>query len=85
MLGETEPERRYLHVAVCLEHYILVLFGNRCETIKILTYDVHTALPANVIWMYNLYTGQWRKAHNTRHRKSFKQTGVIDLCTKQTQ
>ena len=56
-----KPERRYLHVAVCLEHYILVLGGNRCETIKMLTYDVHTALPANVIWMYNIYTGQWRK------------------------
>ena len=47
-----EPHRRYGHVAVHLDHYILVFGG---------TLQDYEALGNDIIWMYNLYTGQWRK------------------------
>ena len=56
MDGETEPERRYRHVAVRVEHYLLLFGGewrDKGQDLQI--------FPANVIWMYNLYTEQWKK------------------------
>ena len=47
------PENRYDHVAVNMEHYILVFGGMACVK--------HTYIPLDVIWEYNLYTEQWRK------------------------
>ena len=46
-------------MTVNLDHYILVLCG-------IFLKD-HEHIPLNVIWMYNLYTEQWRK-HTLPHR-----------------
>ena len=63
MLGETEPEKRNGHVVVCLEHYILVLGGEDIENSSELT-----ALSPSVIWIYNLYTEQWKK-HITLDRE----------------
>ena len=47
-----KPQRRYGHIAVCVDHYILVIGGKW-------TYD--QTLSHHVIWMYNLYTEQWTK------------------------
>ena len=46
---EGEPSRRYGHTAVCLEHNVLVLGGE------------WRGPSFSEIWMYNLYTEQWRK------------------------
>ena len=46
----------YGHVAVCVEHYILI-FGGAWRDDR----EKRVLLSANVIWMYNLYTEQWRK------------------------
>ena len=56
MVSETEPERRYGHVAVCVEHYLL-LFGGAWKNDG----QDPQLFPADVIWMYNLYTEQWKK------------------------
>ena len=53
MLGETEPERRFGHVAVRWKHYILVLGGVFYNSENLA--DIRP-LCANVIWLYNLYT-----------------------------
>ena len=51
-----EPQKRYSHIAVRLEHCILVLGGmSRYQS------RVERPLPQSVIWMYNLYAEQWRK------------------------
>ena len=52
MAHETDLERRFGHVTVCMEHYILVIGGWWFDK---------GPLPSTVIWMYNLYTEQWRK------------------------
>ena len=49
-----EPRTRHSHVAVQLEHYILV-FGGTWRKDTILQEPLHD------IWIYNLYTEQWRK------------------------
>ena len=54
LLGE-EARKRFDHVAVRLDHYIVVLGGSWLRD------DVKEPLPLNVIWMYNLYTEQWIK------------------------
>ena len=46
------PQRRFRHMAVRLDHCILV-FGGKWEN--------YEALSLRVICMYNLYTEQWRK------------------------
>ena len=56
MVGETEPQRRSGHVAVCVEHCLL-LFGGAWQDDG---QDLQL-FPADVIWMYNLYTEQWKK------------------------
>ena len=56
MLGETEPQRRFAYVTVCMEHYILLFGGAWWDDRKGLE-----QLSANIIWMYNLYTEQWKK------------------------
>ena len=56
MDGETEPERRYAHVAVCVEHCLLLFGGAWRDDGQDLQ-----LFPANVIWMYNLYTEQWQQ------------------------
>ena len=45
------PERRVCHLAVCLEHYILI-FGGMWKSV---------AYPLHDIWMYNIYTEKWMK------------------------
>ena len=47
--------RRNNHVAVRLEQYILVFGG------LIIDGAIHEPVPSNEIWMYHLYTEQWRK------------------------
>ena len=56
MDGETEPQRRFGHVAVCVEHYI-VMFGGAWQDDR----QNLVLSSVNVIWMYNLYTEQWKK------------------------
>ena len=56
MEGETEPHHRFGHVAVRVEHYILLSGGEWWEDGRDLQ-----LLPVDVIWMYNLYTEQWEK------------------------
>ena len=56
IVGETEPQRRFGHMAVRVEHYIL-LFGGAWWDDR----QNFQLLPANVIWMYNLYTEQWKE------------------------
>ena len=51
MQENSEPPQRYGHTAVCLEHLILVFGG----------YWSGEPLSFSEIWMYNLYTEQWRK------------------------
>ena len=46
-----EPPQRWGHTAVHLQHYVLVFGGEWSER----------PLSLNEIWMYNLYTEQWRK------------------------
>ena len=50
-----EARKRFDHVAVRLDHYIVVFGGSWWYD------DVLKTLPLNVIWMYNLYTEQWSK------------------------
>ena len=59
MPEDTEPQRRFGHVAVRFEHYILVTGG---------VWFRRGILPPAEIWMYNLYTKQWRK-HVTADRE----------------
>ena len=54
-----EARKRFDHVAVRLDHYIIA-FGGRWWN----GYGDRDPLPLNVIWMYNLYTEQWSK-HGT--------------------
>ena len=71
MEGETEPQRRFGHVTVCMGHYMLLFGGTWREDGQDLQ-----LLPIDVIWMYNLYTEEWKKniiptkerAPHARHR-----------------
>ena len=49
------PQQIRYHVVVRLEHYILVFSG------KYGNYANSTAVPRNMIWMFNLYTEHWSK------------------------
>ena len=44
------------HVAVNVDHYILVFSGTQRNM-----HDHYIRMPLNVIWVYNLYTEQWRR------------------------
>ena len=50
MFNEFRAQCRYAHVAVPLDHYIIV-FGGKWRDNQ--PFNIHT------IWMYNLYTEQW--------------------------
>ena len=49
------PQRIVDHVAVPLGEYILVFGG------KFGTFQKDSSVSHDIIWMYNLYTEQWRK------------------------
>ena len=51
-----EPQRRKRHMAVRLDHYIVVIGGSALES-------EHELLSNYKIWTYNICTEQWRK-HN---------------------
>ena len=51
-MGDDLLHRRWGHVAVRVAHYILVIGG---------TWTSRDISSHHVIWMYNLYTEQWRK------------------------
>ena len=55
MSDANRPQNMFCHVAVHLEHYILVFSGLYDE------YPNYTPVSRNMIWMYNLYTEQWSK------------------------
>ena len=55
MADANHPQQIRYHVVVRLEHYILVFSGRYGK------YANSTAVPRNMIWMYNLYTEQWSK------------------------
>ena len=61
VLDQTEPKKRYGHVAVCVEHYVLVIGGVYLNW-QAFGYRV-TCQPFchSVIWSYNLYTEKWRR------------------------
>ena len=48
----TQPQKRYGHVAIRMEHYVLVIGG---------TWRSNQPFCQSVIWIYNLYTEQWRR------------------------
>ena len=54
MLADAFPGKLFGHVAINMDHYILV-FGGRLSKLKDCSHTSH------VIFMYNLYTEQWRK------------------------
>ena len=54
------PETMHEHVAVNMDHYILLFGGRFVKGQEYIPMD-HDFIPLNVIWMYNLYTEQWRK------------------------
>ena len=57
-----EPQRRQQHMAVRLEHYIVVIGGSGMKTVSLDDYK---------IWTYNLYTEHW-KTHDIKGlRKEF--------------
>ena len=49
---------RFSHMAVQLDHYILVLGGTWVDDID---EEEEKALPLHEIWVHNLYSEQWRK------------------------
>ena len=51
-----EPKEMWGHAAVCLNHYIVVIGGKG----KTKTVRKKETLINNEVWMYNLYTEQWR-------------------------
>ena len=53
MLRDSVPWKLYGHVAINMGHYILVFSGRSLNN--------HSYIPLHVIWMYNVYTEQWRK------------------------
>ena len=55
MSDANSPQKIFLHVAVPLGEYILV-FGGRFGNFR-----KHISVSHHIIWMYNLYTEQWRK------------------------
>ena len=69
MVDETEPEKRFGHVAVRSGCHVLVCGGAWYNGGRDLE-----PLPWNVIWMYNLCTEQWRKHVMPERRKA---PGVI--------
>ena len=57
------------HVAVNVDHYILVFSG------KYIKNDSHMHMPLSVIQVYNLYTEQWRK-HTIPHGSTLPATRI---------
>ena len=78
-MSNIEPSRRCCHVAVRQEHYILVFGGTWHEQDflqEVVPYPYcdeewmrKERLPLHDIWMYNLYTEEWRK-HVITDRKT---------------
>ena len=64
-MSNIEVRKRSSHVAVQQEHYILVFGGHWWEEVGF----SKEPLPLHDIWMYNLYTEQWRK-HVITDRKT---------------
>ena len=62
-----EPKQRRHHMAVRLEHYV-VMFGGIDSSSKV--------LPCRVIWLYNLYTEMW-----TKHVLSYKSPAPSTMCS----
>ena len=56
MKDKFQPEERYYHTAVRLEHYILVLGGAWFDDGITRSRRIWSQ---SRIWMYNLYTEQW--------------------------
>ena len=52
MLEADDVPELYQHVAINMDHHILVFSGMKR--------NCHTYVPLNIIWMYNLYTEQWK-------------------------
>ena len=59
LLGE-EARKRFDHVALRLDHYIVVFGGSWWHDVNEFEFE-ERPLPLNVIWMYNLYTEKWSK------------------------
>ena len=53
MLKDCTPGKLHGHVAVNMNHYILVFGGKFIKD--------YNHIPLHEIWMYNLYTEEWRK------------------------
>ena len=70
-MSNIEPSRRFCHVAVQVEHYILVFGGmwlkqGILQQLLRMPYeyegmDFKELLPLRDIWMYNLYTEEWKR------------------------
>ena len=54
---ETEPQCRFGHVAIRLEHHILIFGGKRPDH----NFGSHKFISNRELWMCNLYTKQWGK------------------------
>ena len=71
------PETMHDHLAVNMDHYILVFGGGLLKGQEYIPL-YHKFKPLNVIWMYNLYTEQWRK-HTIPHTQTVP-TGRCYAC-----
>ena len=61
------PKQRRNHMAVRLEHYVVMFGGIDCSFQR---------LPCRVIWLYNLYTEMW-----TKHVISYKSPAPSTMCS----
>ena len=70
MTDETGSRRRSNHVAVCLDDNIMICGGRG---------QFNEPLSNHVIWMYNLYTQQWKK--NVIPECKLAPPGTASACT----